>query len=124
MIDLIRAGGPLVTIPQTLLLLGLLGLVLKIAFDLRRSGTGTTALRRRVDAVLQLGVLALFVGILGQTIGLVEALNAIREAGDISPGLVIQGFIVSLIAPLYGLSICLASVAVWLFLRRRAAGAA
>lgn len=121
MIDLIREGGPLFTIPQTLLALVVAWLAAASAVRLRRDAAADAGLQRRIGAILQLGLLCLFLGVLAQTIGLVQALGAIRAAGDISPSIVIQGFMVSLIAPLYGLSICLISVVLWLYLKRRVA---
>lgn len=125
MIDLIRTGGPLFTIPQTILALAVIGLVIKNAIDLRRpSGTDATVLRRRIGTILQIGIFCLFLGVLSQTISLVEALNVISAAGGVSPSLVIQGIMVSLIAPLYGLSICLISLGAWFVLERRVASIA
>jgi len=45
---------------------------------------------------------AIAAGVLAQIIGIVQALQAIRAAGDISPQLVMEGAIVSFYAPVYG----------------------
>ena len=55
-----------------------------------------------LDLVLMAGSVAAAIGILSQIIGIVQALEAIRAAGDISPQLVMGGAIVSFYAPIWG----------------------
>lgn len=70
-----------------------------------------------LNYILIFGSLALVIGILGQGIGLIQAMDIIEKAGDISPALLAGGFKVSLIAPLYGLIIFLISLIIWVVLK-------
>lgn len=71
----------------------------------------------QLNYVLLFGSLSLIFGILGQGVGLFMAMNAIQEAGDISPSLVAGGFKVSMIAPLYGIMIFILTLIFWGFLK-------
>lgn len=62
-------------------------------------------LRRMNSVVLQLGILAFFLGILSQAMGLMQAFQVIQQVGDVSPALLAGGLYVSLIAPVWGLII-------------------
>lgn len=55
-----------------------------------------------LDLILLAGSVAIAAGILAQIIGIVQALEAILAAGDVSPQMVMQGAIVSFYAPIYG----------------------
>jgi biopolymer transport protein ExbB/TolQ len=55
-----------------------------------------------LDLILLGGSVALATGLLSQIVGIVQALNAIMEAGDVSPALVMGGAKVSFYAPIWG----------------------
>lgn len=67
----------------------------------------------QLSYILLFGSLSLVVGILGQGIGLFQAMIAIQAAGDISPSLIAGGFKASMIAPLYGIIIFVISLLFW-----------
>ena len=48
------------------------------------------------------GSVGLAIGLLGQVLGIVGALEAIRIAADISPQIVMKGAIISFYAPIWG----------------------
>jgi len=70
-------------------------------------------------AVLFLGILAFVWGIFTQLVGLVQALNAIIEAADVSPALIIMGLRNSFINPVIGLGTLLAAALFWALLHGR-----
>lgn len=70
-----------------------------------------------LDLILLFGSLALMVGILGQAVGLFEALTVIEKVGDVSMSLMAGGMRVSMIAPVYGLLVFLVSLLIWGLLR-------
>lgn len=74
---------------------------------------------RGVNYILLFGSLAVTFGFLGQAIGMFQAFSAIKEAGDISPALIVGGLQVSMIAPLYGSLIFIISLPIWVMVRER-----
>jgi hypothetical protein len=68
---------------------------------------------RRMGYGKSIGLFAMITGIFGQLIGLYEAFSAIEKAGDISPALVYAGIKVSMITTLYGITIYLTSILIW-----------
>jgi biopolymer transport protein ExbB/TolQ len=70
------------------------------------------------ETILFLGSLALLIGILGQAIGIMQALDAIEAAGDVSLGLMAGGFKVSMLAPMYGFMLFILSFIVWFISRK------
>lgn len=71
----------------------------------------------QLNYILIFGSLALVIGILGQGIGLIHAMDSIEKAGDISPALLAGGFKVSMIPPLYGLIIFFISLIILAILK-------
>jgi hypothetical protein len=67
----------------------------------------------RLKYIKSFGLFALVTGFLGQMIGLVQALDYIEQAPDISTSLMAGGLKVSMIAPLYGMFIFLISYLLW-----------
>lgn len=72
-----------------------------------------------VNYILMFGSLAFIIGLLGQAIGMFGAFAAIQAAGDISPGLIVGGLRVSMIAPLYGVIYFILSIPIWMVLREK-----
>ncbi len=118
MLDLYYSGGPLFMGILTVLALLVLGTTLLAARGLL-DGAGARGPRvaRWVHLVLQFGLLAFFSGILAQAMGLIQMLQAVEAAGDISPALLFGGLKVSMIAPMYGLVIFIAAFILWMGLK-------
>ena len=69
-------------------LLGILALaMLVLAFKLFTSGGESASNRKMNSLMLQVAILAFFVGILSQAIGLMQAFSVIAQAGGVSPAL-------------------------------------
>lgn len=99
--NLFVSGGVFMT-PITLV--GLAMLVLGIRTLVKSSDPASAGnLRRHNSVVLQLGILAFFLGILSQAVGLMQAFQVIQEVGGVSPAMLAGGLYVSLIAPVWGL---------------------
>ena len=60
-----------------------------------------------------MGSFAFLFGIFYQVIVMIQALNAIEAAGDISMALIAGGLKVSLIVPVYGLILFLITYIIW-----------
>ena len=58
---------------------------------------------KTISLISSLGWFTLVWGILGQTIGLVGAFDAIQSAGDVSKGIVAAGLKVALVTTIFGL---------------------
>jgi biopolymer transport protein ExbB/TolQ len=99
-----EAGGPFMT-PITIVGLAMVDAALYSLIRAFRPDAATAALRRMNSVVLQLGILAFFLGILSQAMGLMQAFQVIQQVGDVSPALLAGGLYVSLIAPVWGLII-------------------
>lgn len=109
MIDILVAGGLTFTIPLTILAVSVLVL----------GGLGTVSiLREGNDAafwtrmLFHVGLFAFVLGIFSQGVGLYQAMSAIEAAGGVSPEMVMGGLKVSMIAPLYGLTIFLVAMVI------------
>ena len=70
-------------------------------------------------AILFLGILNLVWGMFTQVLGFVQALNAIIEAADVSPALIMEGLKNSFISPLIGLVSLLVGALLWAILQGR-----
>ena len=72
-----------------------------------------------INAILFWGSMSVVVGFYAHFLGLFFAMQAISQAGDVSPAIVAQGFGVSLIPVLFGLVVFLFSALVWFLFRWR-----
>lgn len=70
-----------------------------------------------LDLILMAGSLAAAVGIFSQIVGIVQALEAIRAAADISPQIVMGGAIVSFYAPVWGFMVFIISLIFYFILK-------
>jgi biopolymer transport protein ExbB/TolQ len=70
-----------------------------------------------MDLILMAGSVAAAVGIFSQIVGIVQALEAIRAAADISPQIVMGGAIVSFYAPIWGFLVFIISLICYFVLR-------
>jgi len=70
-----------------------------------------------LDLILMAGSVAAAVGIFSQIVGIVQALEAIRAAADISPQIVMGGAIVSFYAPVWGFMVFIISLIFYFVLK-------
>ncbi|HOO83302.1 MAG TPA: MotA/TolQ/ExbB proton channel family protein [Prolixibacteraceae bacterium] len=73
--------------------------------------------KKLTEAILFFGSLAFLIGLLGQAVGIMAALDAIETAGDVSLGLMAGGFKVTMIVPMYGFMLFILSLIVWFIFR-------
>lgn len=85
-----------------------------IFHNVRQIINGSGASPGKLKNIPIAGSAAFMLGLLAQVIGLYQAMNAIQQAGDVSPALLAGGFKVSLIAPIYGLIIFVITLLVYL----------
>jgi hypothetical protein len=110
MIELLKQGGLLFTLPLTAIALAVLGAATGAALVWL---TGQGEARRWRRAVFHLGLFALVFGLLSHAVSLYQMMHAIEGAGGVSPAMVMGGLRVSLIAPVYGLGIFAAALLLW-----------
>ncbi|MCK5537198.1 MAG: MotA/TolQ/ExbB proton channel family protein [Bacteroidales bacterium] len=91
----LNEGGPFFMYPILFLLILVIILFVKAIIS-KESSEKTIAL------IASLGWFTLIWGILGQTLGLISAFDAIQAAGDISPSIMAGGLKVSLLTTLFG----------------------
>lgn len=103
------AGGPLFMTLISLAGLAALGFLVLIV---KNRLTGTDANQQHLQGLVIAGSLAFILGLLGQAIGMYQAMAAIQQAGDVSPAMMAGGFQVSLIAPIYGALIFVITLAI------------
>ena len=112
MFDFIYAGGPAFMWPLGLLFLAIVALTV---LEFVRPASKRTAL------IVHLGVFSVVFGVLGQSLGLMQALDAIEAMGNVSPAMLAGGLKVSFISTITGLVNLAVAVAAWTILRYRAA---
>ncbi|MBI9067487.1 MAG: MotA/TolQ/ExbB proton channel family protein [Salinivirgaceae bacterium] len=69
--------------------------------------------KMHIDSMLVLGAIALVYGVLLQIIGMVQALEAVIQAADVSPQLVMQGLKESFMTPILGMVLFIVSIVFW-----------
>ena len=116
--ELFKAG--ILSWIQILIALGILIIFLIKVVDLFvRQKLDDKRLRSGIHTILFLGSFAGVFGLLIQIIGIVGAINAIIEAADISPEIVIEGVKRSFYNPIFGLATLLVSAVFWFILQVR-----
>ena len=75
------------------------------------------ALKKRLDSIKSLGLLALVLGMLGQFIGLFSAFEVISGGMAVSPEMMAGGVKVSMITSIYGMIIFVISYLIWFGMR-------
>ncbi|MBT3382098.1 MAG: hypothetical protein HN778_21430 [Prolixibacteraceae bacterium] len=98
MLEAYKIGGPFMHI---ITLLGLLMLAITV-WKVVEIFTKKVNNLKFLDLILMAGSVSLAVGLLSQIVGIVQALEVIRAAADISPQIVMGGAIVSFYAPIWG----------------------
>lgn len=91
-------GGPYM---HLITIFGLVALVVA-AWKIYEIVSKQTVSTKLLDLIRMSGSLALAIGFMSQIIGIVQALEAIKAAADISPQIVMGGAIVSFYAPIWG----------------------
>ncbi|MDA3890481.1 MAG: hypothetical protein PF517_02325 [Salinivirgaceae bacterium] len=94
------------------LILSIFGYGLYLLFRLYISKSKNVK-KTHIDLMLVFGVIAIVYGFLFQIIGMVQALEAVIEAADISPQLVMEGLKDSFIVPIIGMILFIFSVIFW-----------
>ncbi|MCP4545056.1 MAG: hypothetical protein GY835_01165 [bacterium] len=104
-----------------LVLLALLNLILIFRLILRLPGVRSSAAPvqpHQINTILYWGCFAVVCGVLGQCLGIYNAMLAIASAESISPVVTLVGFGQSFTSTLFGLEILFFSTLAWLALRR------
>ncbi len=111
--DMYKWGGPYMNVISVMALLMLIVAGIKIY--------RIVALKefnfKLLDLIRMAGSFAAAMGILSQIIGIVQALEAIRAASDISPQIVMGGAIVSFYSTIWGLIVLLISLLFYYILK-------
>ena len=112
MIEIFMMGGVLFMGILTLIFIAMVASVIRYV-------TATEQSQGKLDLVRSIGLLAAITGVLGQLIGLFDALKFIEKAGQIAPGMLAGGIKVSMIPTLYGLLIYVIAMVIWVILKYR-----
>ncbi|GAO31136.1 MotA/TolQ/ExbB proton channel family protein [Geofilum rubicundum] len=92
--------------------------VLTVRFLLKRHhGAEKVVLKRMNTSILFFGSLAFLAGIMGQILGLFEALIVIQDLGGVSASMLAAGLRVSMIGTVYGFALFMLSVIIWYLFR-------
>ena len=113
LIQAYKAGGPFMNMITILGLLALVIATLKIVSMVSKKEVTDTYL----GLIKMAGSLAVAFGFFSQVVGIVQALEAIRAAADISPQIVMRGAIVSFYAPIWGLFVFIVSMLIYYVLK-------
>ncbi|MBN1250561.1 MAG: MotA/TolQ/ExbB proton channel family protein [Bacteroidales bacterium] len=97
----INEGGPFFMVPILLLLILIIILIVKGFLEENK--------RKTISLISSIGLFTIAWGILGQTVGLVEAFDAVQAAGDISMSILAGGLKVSLLTTVFGIMTFLVS---------------
>ena len=114
MIDFLVRGGITFTLPLTILALAVLILAGRTIMLLASDRSAPAA--RSLSLLLHTGIFSFVFSLLGQAISLYQMVTAIEGAGGVSPAIVAGGLRVSFIVPLFGLSILVVSLLLWIVL--------
>jgi hypothetical protein len=119
-IELHFMGGPLFMFALTSMLAIILAItIITNLLMLKKQNRKLRQQKILILSIIYIGSFAAVWGILGQGLGIYQALYAIQRAGDISPALIVGGIKISMIAPLYGLIILLIASLLWFFSKVR-----
>ncbi len=95
-------GGPVVML-QLLITVGVLVVIIRqIAMLYGKSPKETSILKNQNDLIIYAGVLNLVIGLIGQLMGIFNAIREILVAADINPEIVAEGFRQAAIPTIYG----------------------
>jgi len=111
-------GGPIFMFTLTGMLIIILALaIVTYLLLLKKHDSDERLLKNLMLSIIYIGGFASVWGILGQGLGIYQALYAIQMAADISPAIIFGGIMISMIAPLYGIIILLLASLFWFGLK-------
>ena len=108
-----KAGGPFMGV---ITVMGLLMLVVA-GIKIYQMAVQKHYDLKLVSLIRMAGLFAAALGVLSQIIGIVQALEAIRAAADISPEMVMGGAIVSFYSTIWGLIVLVVSLPIYYVLK-------
>ncbi len=117
LIDHLFLGGIYFMLPIYVMWIIVLFFTIKFIVNYYSENRNLKKLAKQNSLILFIGSFAFLIGILGQVLGLYQALVCIQTAGDISPALIAGGLSVSLIAPIYGFILFIISGIIWYIFR-------
>lgn len=103
---------PLIVISVVVLLMTMYAIYLKLS----KSDNAAGRLPGILNGLLVLGSFNLALGMIGQTVGIWNMIDAIYEAADINLEIVLAGIKISFGTTIYGLATFMVAVTVWLIL--------
>ncbi len=106
-------GGIYFMLPIYIMWIIVIFLGIKFLIKFNVENTDIKKLTKTNSLIIFLGSFTFLFGLLGQILGIYNALQAVQQAGDISPALIAGGLRVSLLAPLYGFFLFLISFITW-----------
>lgn len=112
-------GGIFLWVQVLVIILMVVLAVIKFGQYYRNSSLGKLPFHQSHHAILFLGIFSLVWGMFTQVLGFVQALNAIIEAADVSPALIMEGLKNSFVSPLIGLVTLLFAAILWVLLQGR-----
>lgn len=113
LMEFYRAGGPFMNLISLMAILTLVITVWKTTDIFSKKAYSFKLL----DLILLGGSVAIAIGLLSQIVGIVQALNAIMEADDVSPAIVMGGAKVSFYAPIWGFIVFIFSMIFYFVLK-------
>ncbi|HPG42013.1 MAG TPA: hypothetical protein PLP19_21885 [bacterium] len=113
MLSLFIIGGPFMWL-LLLFSLAIIYLIIKKGLDIFvKKDLSEEKQNEGVNGILFWGILSVVCGFLSHYSGIYLAVNAIRQAADISPQLILEGYASSLVAIIAGLWIFIISAIIW-----------
>mgnify|MGYP006910748733 CR=1 FL=1 len=112
-------GGIFLWVQILVILLMLVMAIIKFNHYYGNSNLVSLPFHKSHHAILFLGIFNLVWGMFTQVLGIVQALNAIIAAADVSPALIMKGLKNSFISPLIGLVSILIGALLWAILQAR-----
>jgi hypothetical protein len=111
--EMYKMGGPFMNLISVMAIVMLFVTVWKIGLLIGNKTVNLSLL----GLILMAGSVALAIGLLGQILGIVGALEAIRVATDVSPEIVMGGAIISFYAPIWGFIVFIFSTVFYFVLK-------
>lgn len=112
--EALLSGGEIFLLIQFILILVMLGIsIQKAILFYGRKKAGSRPFHKSHHMVLFIGIFAFAWGFFEQLVGMIQALNAIIEAADVSPELILMGLKRSFLSPLIGFITALAASLFW-----------
>ena len=113
MMQAYKMGGPYMNVISIFALLAFAITVWKVLGIVSKKNVDFKFL----ELIRMSGSLAVAFGFLSQIVGIVQALEAIRAAADVSPQIVMGGAIVSFYAPIWGFIVFIITIILYYFLK-------